>query len=133
VDAPRLLRHLDSFGRKLYPYQLEGVERFLTHGRLLLADDMGLGKTTQAIAACHVLQRSKKVRRGLLIVPAARKPQWVREWQATTDIAITSVDGFPEARARVYRQPKTPFLVIGYEQLLKDLSLVLPSSCARFK
>jgi superfamily II DNA or RNA helicase len=124
ADAPRLLGQLDSLGRKLYPYQLEGVERFITHGRLLLADDMGLGKTTQAIAACHVLHRSKKVRRGLLIVPAALKPQWVREWQATTDIAITSVDGSPEARARVYRQPKTPFLVIGYEQLLKDLSLV---------
>jgi SNF2 family DNA or RNA helicase len=99
ADAPRLLGQLDSLGRKLYPYQLEGVERFITHGRLLLADDMGLGKTTQAIAACHVLQRSKKVRRGLLIVPAALKPQWLREWQATTDIAITSVDGTPEARA----------------------------------
>jgi superfamily II DNA or RNA helicase len=124
AEAPRLLGQLDSLGRKLYPYQLEGVERFITHGRLLLADDMGLGKTTQAIAACHVLHRSKKVRRGLLIVPAALKPQWVREWQATTDIAITSVDGSPESRSRVYRQPKTPFLVMGYEQLLKDLSLV---------
>lgn len=124
ADAPRVLRQLDSLKRKLYPYQLEGVERFITHGRLLLADDMGLGKTTQAIAACHVLHRSKKVRRGLLIVPAALKPQWVREWQATTDIAITSVDGSPEARTRVYRHPPTPFLVIGYEQLLKDLSLV---------
>jgi len=124
AEAPRLLGQLDSLGRKLYPYQLEGVERFITHGRLLLADDMGLGKTTQAIAACHVLHRSKKVRRGLLIVPAALKPQWVREWQATTDIAITSVDGSPESRTRVYRQPKTPFLIIGYEQLLKDLSLV---------
>ncbi len=124
AKAPRLLGQLGSLGRKLYPYQLEGVERFVTQGRLLLADDMGLGKTTQAIAACHVLHRSKNVRRGLLIVPAALKPQWVREWQATTDIAITSVDGSPESRTRVYRQPKTPFLVIGYEQLLKDLSLV---------
>ena len=119
ADAPRLLGQLDSLGRTLYPYQIEGVERFITHGRLLLADDMGLGKTTQAIAACHVLHRSKKVRRGLLIVPAALKPQWVREWQATTDIAVTSVEGSPESRTRVYRQPKTPFLVIGYEQLLK--------------
>ena len=36
--------------RTLYPYQREGVERFLAAGRLLLADDMGLGKTAQAIA-----------------------------------------------------------------------------------
>jgi hypothetical protein len=122
ADAPRLLGQLDSLGRKLYPYQIEGVERFITHGRLLLADDMGPCKTTQAIAACHVLHRSKKVRRGLLIVPAALKPQWVREWQATTDIAITSVDGSPESRSRVYRQPKTPFLVMGYEQRLGQKS-----------
>ncbi|HEX4474703.1 MAG TPA: DEAD/DEAH box helicase [Polyangiaceae bacterium] len=124
ADAPRLLRHLDGLGRKLYPYQLEGVERFVAQGRLLLADDMGLGKTTQAIAACHVLFHGKRIRRGLLIVPSALKPQWVREWQATTDVSIVSVDGPPESRARNYRRPATPFLVIGYEQLLKDLSLV---------
>ncbi|HEX4341276.1 MAG TPA: DEAD/DEAH box helicase [Polyangiaceae bacterium] len=118
------MRHLDDLGRTLYRYQLEGVERFVSQGRLLLADDMGLGKTTQAIAACHVLYRGKRIRRGLLIVPAALKPQWVREWQATTDVPIGSVDGLPEARARLYRRPETPFLVIGYEQLLKDLSLV---------
>jgi SNF2 family DNA or RNA helicase len=124
AEAPRLLAQLDTLQRKLYPYQLEGVERFITHGRLLLADDVGLGKTTQAVAACHILHRSKQVRRGLLIVPAALKSQWVREWQATTDIAITSVDGPPESRASLYRRPRAPFLVIGYEQLLKDLSLV---------
>jgi hypothetical protein len=124
ADAPGLLRHIDDLGRTLYRYQLEGVERFVSRARLLLADDMGLGKTTQAIAACHVLYRGKRVRRGLLIVPAALKPQWVREWQATTEVPIASVDGFPEARARFYRRPGTPFLVIGYEQLLKDLPLV---------
>jgi superfamily II DNA or RNA helicase len=124
ADATRLMRNLDDLGRTLYRYQLEGVERFVTQGRLLLADDMGLGKTTQAIAACHILYRGKRIRRGLLIVPAALKPQWVREWQATTDVQIASVDGLPEVRARLYRRPKTPFLVIGYEQLLKDLPLV---------
>lgn len=124
ADAPRLLRHVEGLERKLYPYQLEGVERFLTEGRLLLADDMGLGKTTQAIAACHALHAGKQIRRGLLIVPAALKPQWVREWQATTAIPIASVEGNPEARALFYQRAETPFLVIGYEQLLKDLALV---------
>src|SRR5262249_48049724 len=41
--------------RPLYPYQREGVERFLEVGRLLLADDMGLGKTAQAIAVADIL------------------------------------------------------------------------------
>ncbi len=42
---PSLLRSLKSMKRGLYPYQREGVERFLATGALLLGDDMGLGKT----------------------------------------------------------------------------------------
>src|ERR1700758_2663229 len=40
---------------------------------------MGLGKTAQAIAACHALWHTGRVRRGLLVVPASLKPQWLRE------------------------------------------------------
>src|SRR5207245_4352691 len=79
------LATLPRLRRKLYPYQREGVERFLASGRLLLADDMGLGKTAEAIAACHALFFAGRARRGLLIVPAALKPQWKREWEAMTD------------------------------------------------
>src|SRR5579885_1334518 len=71
---------LRGLKRPLYPYQHEGVRRFLAEGRLLLADDMGLGKTAQAIAACGVLWRSGRVRRGIVIAPASLKPQWAREW-----------------------------------------------------
>jgi SNF2 family DNA or RNA helicase len=75
--APSALRKLHSLKRHLYPYQREGVERFLATGRLLLADDMGLGKTTQAIAACHALFESGRVARGLVIAPASLKSQWL--------------------------------------------------------
>ena len=88
AERDELLLHLRSLKRSLYPYQREGVRRFFEEERLLLADDMGLGKTTQAVAACHALFRAGRVARGLLIVPAALKPQWVREWQATTDAPI---------------------------------------------
>jgi hypothetical protein len=81
--SPAELRHgLHALKRPLYPYQREGVNRFLAEGRLLLADDMGLGKTAQAIAACGALWRSGRVRRGLIITPASLKPQWAREWAA---------------------------------------------------
>jgi hypothetical protein len=61
------VRHLfKGLSRPLYPYQREGVNRFLRATRLLLADDMGLGKTAQAIACCHVLKRGGRVRRGLI-------------------------------------------------------------------
>jgi len=117
-------RALRTLGRRLYPYQREGVTRFLRDGRLLLADDMGLGKTTQAIACCHALYGAKQVRRGLLVVPSSLKPQWAREWSATTSVPLAPVDGPPAERARVYGRTVKGFLVIGYEQLLRDLAHV---------
>jgi hypothetical protein len=122
--APAVLRELKSLSRKLYPYQREGVERIVRAGRLLLADDMGLGKTVQAAAACHALFHGGRVRRGILIVPASLKPQWHREWQATTDVPLAIVDGRPADRARQYRGLDAGFLVLNYELLLKDLPLV---------
>ena len=111
---------LRTLKRRLYPYQKEGVERFLAAGRLLLADDMGLGKTTQAIASCHALFESGRVRRGLVIVPASLKSQWLREWNDTTSVPAAVVDGTPEERARQYRQLDAGFLILNYEQLLRD-------------
>lgn len=108
--------------RPLFPYQLEGVRRFLTQGRFLLADDMGLGKTTQAIAACHALFETKAVERGLLIVPAALKVQWQREWSMVSDVPVAIVEGPADERARLYRSTKRGFLIANYEQVLKDLA-----------
>ena len=123
-DLPEALARLRSLKRKLYPYQREGVKRFLSSGRLLLADDMGLGKTTQAIAACHALLAMGRVRRGLVIAPASLKPQWLREWQETTDVPAAVVDGPPAERARRYQKLEAGFLIISYEQLLRDVAYV---------
>jgi superfamily II DNA or RNA helicase len=110
--------------RALYPYQREGVERFLTAGRLLLADDMGLGKTAQAITCCDVLRRTGRIRRGLIIAPASLKPQWAREWQVFSDLPVQVVDGSPDERQAAYAKRKEGFLIINYEQLLRDLEIV---------
>jgi hypothetical protein len=117
-SADKLLRTLQ---KKLYPYQLEGVKRFLASGRLLLGDDMGLGKTLQATAACHALFAAGRVRRGLILVPASLKSQWLKEWRAATDVPIAVVDGRPEERARQYRELESGFLILNYEQLLRDV------------
>lgn len=101
--------------------QREGVQRFFETGRLLLADDMGLGTTTQAIAACHGLFETACIKRGLLIVPAALRPQWGRKWEATTRVPITLVEGSPTERSRTYQNCKRGFLIVSYEQLLRDL------------
>ena len=119
-----LLGALRTLKQPLYPYQRTGVERFLSTGCLLLADDMGLGKTAQAIASCHALWVTHRVERGLLIVPAALKPQWAREWALFTDAPLTIVDGDPSERAATYRKTKKGFLVANYEQVLRDLELM---------
>ncbi len=112
---------LRQLHRTLYDYQRVGVRQFLQTGRLLLADDMGLGKTTQAIACCHALVATGRVTRGLLVVPAALRSQWLREWQQTTTLELIEVRGAPEERARTYRGTKQGLLLIGYELLLRDL------------
>ncbi|MBI3201398.1 MAG: DEAD/DEAH box helicase family protein [Myxococcales bacterium] len=123
-DAGRVLSELRSLRRKLYPYQRDGIARLLEVGRLLLADDMGLGKTTQAVAACHALHRAGRVRRGVVVAPASLKSQWLREWQETTDTPAVVVDGPPADRARQYRSLRSGFVIIGYEQLLRDIAEV---------
>ncbi|MGH9407848.1 MAG: DEAD/DEAH box helicase [Vicinamibacterales bacterium] len=119
------LRHaLHTLKQSLYRYQHDGVERFLVRGRLLLADDMGLGKTAQAIAACHALWHTGRVRRGLLVVPAALKPQWLREWQLFTDAPAAVVEGTPGQRRAAFGACRRGFLLGNYEQLLRDLDVV---------
>jgi len=118
------LQGLGSLRRKLYPYQLEGVERFLERGRLLLADDMGLGKTVQAIAACQVLWKTDRVRRGLILVPASLKSQWQREWQSFSRAPVEVIEGSPAQREARYRATRRGFLIANYEQVLRDLDLI---------
>lgn len=123
-DARAALAHLKGLKRHLYPYQLEGVKSFLEQGRLLLADDMGLGKTTQAIACCHALYHSGKVKRGLIITPAALKPQWLREWQATTDVPVVMVEGNTNERRKAYESAKRGFVIVNYELLLREFDRI---------
>jgi superfamily II DNA or RNA helicase len=108
----------------LYSYQRQGVKRFLEVGRLLLADDMGLGKTAQAIACCDILWRTGRVRRGLIIAPAALKPQWAREWAHFSDLPIQVIDGNPNERQSYYARCKEGLFIINYEQLIRDLETV---------
>ncbi len=124
-DARKQLhRALRTLKQSLYAYQREGVERFFARGRLLLADDMGLGKTAQAIAACHALWHTGRVRRGLLVVPAALKPQWLREWQAFTDTPAAVVEGTPAERRVAFEACRRGFLLVNYEQLIRDVDVV---------
>lgn len=118
-----VLSHLKSLKKSLFPYQVESVTKFLDQKRLLIADDMGLGKTAQATALCHLLWRSKKVTKGLLIVPAALKSQWKREWGQFSDTPVEIVEGVGKERHEFYKRSKG-FLIINYEQLVRDFPVI---------
>ncbi|MFO0659757.1 MAG: SNF2-related protein [Polyangiaceae bacterium] len=117
---------LANFGRRLFPYQREAVERVLRTGRMLLADDMGLGKTTQAIAVCHALFEAGIVRRGLILTPATLKNQWLREWNDATHTPVTVVDGSAAQRSDIYSSFTRGFLILNYEILLRDFEQLAP-------
>jgi SNF2-related domain/Helicase conserved C-terminal domain len=119
----RLGEGLRGLKHRLFPYQREGVRRAVTTGRLLLADDMGLGKTAQAVATCHALWKLGKVRRGLLIVPASLKPQWLREWESFSDVPVRLVEGSAGERHAFYGAGKG-FLISNYEQAVRDLAVM---------
>ena len=124
LDRVEIRRAIAGLKRTLYPYQKEGVGRFLATGRLLLADDMGLGKTAQAIACAEILWKTRRIRRGLIIAPASLKPQWAREWAAFSDVPILVVDGSPEERQSLYQSRKAGLFIINYEQLIRDLEII---------
>lgn len=121
LSKAALSRALKGLKRSLYPYQREGVEGFFRSGRLLLADDMGLGKTLQATAVCHALWRIGKVKRGLIIVPASLKFQWLREWSLASSTPIRIIEGSPDERRAILRKTRQGFLIANYEQVLRDL------------
>jgi hypothetical protein len=125
ASTRKQLQHaLHTLKQSLYRYQHDGVARFLMRGRLLLADDMGLGKTAQAIAACHALWHTGRVRRGLLVVPASLKPQWLREWQLFTDAPGAMIEGAPGQRRAAFEACRRGFLLGNYEQLIRDIDVV---------
>lgn len=124
LSSEQVVKYLNTLKKKLYPYQIEGVQRFISVERLLLADDMGLGKTIQAIASSHVLFKSGKIKKGLLVVPAALKAQWSREWAMFSDVPITIIDCKPEERKQIYENMQQGFLITNYEQVLKDLVVI---------
>lgn len=108
---------------RLYPYQVEGVAFLASRGRALLADDMGLGKTLQAIAAASWLAEHSDIRRILVACPASLKHQWAREITKFTGRETQIVEGGAKARHVQYRTDK-PFVVVNYELLLRDLSVI---------
>lgn len=114
---------LPGIRARLYPYQIEGVAFLAAKGRALLADDMGLGKTLQAIAAANWLMQNASVSKTLIVCPASLKHQWAREIEKFTAKDTQIIQGGPDVRKVQYRGD-SPFIVVNYELVMRDLTLI---------
>lgn len=110
---------LDVVKHQLLPYQRLGALHLAFSERALLADDMGLGKTVQAIAACELLARMKKVHRVLIVCPASLKAEWEEQIAKFGKHASLLVFGSQAQRLLAYGSPAF-YTIVNYEQVLVD-------------
>lgn len=110
---------LDVVKGKLYPYQKDGMLHLAFGERAMLADEMGLGKTVQAIAACELLRRTRRIRRVLVVAPASLKAEWEEQIAKFTALPSRIVWGARAERLRAYGEPAF-FYLANYEQARSD-------------
>jgi len=117
--------HMPEFS-KLRDYQRVGVEFLVSREHALLADDMGLGKTAQCSIATHVLLRSERIRRALIICPRALVRQWEREAKHWANLIARPVEGTPLHRKRMWES--FPGAIIATPQIvLNDIDVISKS------
>lgn len=130
---------------KLYPYQVEAVEKFLDLGQLLVTYEMGLGKTIIAVAGAEQLLEDNEIEYAVIVCPASLKYQWAQKIAEYTDVdtrhiviradgerqTITVptekycvvIDGTKDRRKRQYlslRAAQPDYVILGYENVVND-------------
>jgi len=89
---------------------------------------MGLGKTVISICAVEELVETKKVRSGLVVVPASLKYQWAEKIEEFTgDDNYIVIDGTPAQREEQYRwaeQHEPRYVILNYEKVRDEFNAV---------
>ncbi|MBY6240292.1 DEAD/DEAH box helicase [Methylosinus sp. Sm6] len=111
---------LDILKLPLLPYQRTGAIHLAFGERALLADDMGLGKTIQAIAACELLARRKKITKVLVVCPTSLKAEWEEQIARFCGRDCRLVFGSRAQRLAAYGGAPAFFTVVNYEQVASD-------------
>lgn len=115
---------LSTIKANFYPYQLKGVKFAAYKKAVIIADEMGLGKTLQAIAISLVKKDAFGFERTLVLCPASVKNQWKNEIEKFTHVPAEVIEGKPAYRAERYRESKAFFLIMNYETVLRDRTLI---------
>lgn len=108
----------------LFDYQLEGAGFACFREAAIIADEMGLGKTKQAIASAFMKMKLFQFKRTLVICPVSLKAQWANEIDSFRKGQVALVDGNPLQRNKVYSEFSQPFLVAGYETVVRDFDAI---------
>ena len=88
-----LIQDYSDFKLQPYEFQQQGIS-FLTHvGSGIIGDDMGLGKTIQTAGAAHMLWKSGKAKKILVICPSSLKYQWSGEIEKFLGHSNIVIDG----------------------------------------
>lgn len=109
---------------RLYPYQMEGIQFATFRKAAIIADEMGLGKTLQAIGIALNKKKFFGFEKTLVICPASLKEQWKREIERFTQEKAQIIEGFPDERARLYKESDAFFLLVNYETVLRDQRVI---------
>ncbi len=105
----------------LFPYQREGMLHLVCAERALLADEMGLGKTVQAVAACALLRRLKRIEHVLIVTPTSLQGEWEEQIARFTRLPFQILGGTRPERLAGYNRGTAPFFTIAtYESMLTD-------------
>ena len=112
----------DIVREPLLPYQRQGAAHLAFHERAMLADEMGLGKTIQAIAACELLARQKKIKRALVVSPTSVKAEWEDQIARFSGRPTRFVAGLYPQRMKLYGEDPAFFTLVNYEQVVRDAS-----------
>lgn len=95
----------------LLPYQEEGSDFLAPRARAGLFDEMGVGKTAQAIRALD----KAKVRRALIICPAAVREVWVGEFRKFALTPRRVLKGRDIQDLNLWLRGKADVLLLSYE------------------
>jgi HJR/Mrr/RecB family endonuclease/superfamily II DNA or RNA helicase len=115
-------------GKRLYPFQCEGVQFLVARTSALLGDEMGLGKSIQAIFALRILFREGSIRKVLLLCPKSVLYDWYYKfWEWSPELRVLRVRASPQEREILWDTSAHIYLTT-YDTLRNDIEKVKVSS-----
>lgn len=109
---------------EFYEHQVLGVRMGAKMTSFLLADEMGLGKCLQSLTIAAVDFERGYAKRVLVVCPSFLKWNWAEDIAQFTTFSWRVLHGTPKDREAHYAEFNEDILIVGYEQLARDVDKV---------